>query len=129
MAAAVPAGRLERGAREARVLAAGPVAAVVLHGDLHPANVLDGGPGRGLVAIDPRPCVGDPGVDAIDWVFWEARTPRQWALHAERLAAGLDYDPARLWRWCGAFAAMLAARRAARGAPAAEVAALLELAP
>jgi Aminoglycoside/hydroxyurea antibiotic resistance kinase len=42
---------------------------VLLHGDLHLANVLDGGPGRGLVAIDPRACTGDPCFDAVDYLL------------------------------------------------------------
>lgn len=40
---------------------------VLLHGDLHPGNVIDAGPPRGLVAIDPRPCAGDPAFDAVDF--------------------------------------------------------------
>lgn len=31
---------------------------VLLHGDLHLGNVLDGGAERGLMAIDPKACVG-----------------------------------------------------------------------
>jgi streptomycin 6-kinase len=41
---------------------------VLLHGDLHLGNVLDGGPKRGLMAIDPKACVGDPCFDAVDYV-------------------------------------------------------------
>lgn len=41
---------------------------VLLHGDLHLGNVLDGGPSRGLVAIDPKACLGDPCFDAVDYV-------------------------------------------------------------
>jgi streptomycin 6-kinase len=44
----------------------GPVGLV--HGDLHPANVLSG-PGARMVAIDPRPTWGDPNFDAVDWVL------------------------------------------------------------
>lgn len=35
----------------------------VLHGDLHHHNVLDFGPGRGWLAIDPKGLVGDRGFD------------------------------------------------------------------
>jgi streptomycin 6-kinase len=50
-----------RGYELARTLAhAGPTALV--HGDLHFANILVA-EGR-LVAIDPRPCWGDPAFDA-----------------------------------------------------------------
>lgn len=121
--------RLERGAELARALAAEPTAAVLLHGDLHPGNVLDGGTGRGLVAIDPRPCVGDPALDAVDWVFHGARDPAEWQPRSGELAAALRCEPERLWSWCRAFAALLAASRAARGASAGDVAALLEIAP
>ncbi len=43
-------------------------ATVLLHGDPHLGNVLDGGPGRGLMAIGPKACVGDPCFDAVDYV-------------------------------------------------------------
>ena len=50
---------LEKGRARAMELAtSGPVA--LIHGDLHPANVLDAGSGRGAVAIDPRAAFGDP---------------------------------------------------------------------
>jgi streptomycin 6-kinase len=31
---------------------------------LTPSSILDGGAERGLVAIDPAPCLGDPAFDA-----------------------------------------------------------------
>lgn len=126
---AVPADRLRRGHLLARELAAGGGGQVLLHGDLHPGNVLDGGAGRGLVAIDPRPCVGDAAVDAVDWVFWTADDPGTWKPRSRDLAVALDLDQERLWAWCAAFAAMLAAAEAARGAGTERVAALLTLAP
>jgi hypothetical protein len=46
---------------------------VLLHGDLHLGNALDGGPSRGLIAIDPKACVGDPCFDAV----WK-RDGRAW---------------------------------------------------
>jgi streptomycin 6-kinase len=67
---AVPVERLRRGHELARELVADVGVPVLLHGDLHPGNVLYGGAARGLVAIDPRPCVGEAAVDAVDWVFW-----------------------------------------------------------
>jgi streptomycin 6-kinase len=121
--------RLRRGRDLARRLSAGAAVAVLLHGDLHPGNVLDGGPGRGLVAIDPRPCVGDAACDVVDWVFWGVEDPAAWEARSRDLALALGLAPARVWSWCGAFAAMLAAARAARGAGAGEVAALMALAP
>jgi streptomycin 6-kinase len=126
----VPVTRLARGHELARALAASvQVAPVLLHGDLHPGNVLDGGVNRGLVAIDPRPCVGDPAFDAVDWVFWLTDDPRCWEPRARELATALSVDCQRVLDWCAAFAAMLAAGRAARGEPAARIDALLRLAP
>jgi streptomycin 6-kinase len=126
---AVPVERLRRGRELARELAADPGVPVLLHGDLHPGNVLDGGAERGLVAIDPRPCVGEAAVDAIDWVFWAVDDPRAWEPRSRELAHLLGLDHERLWAWCAAFAAMLATARAARGAPDEEIGALLALAP
>ena len=126
---AVPVDRLRRGHQLARALAADAGEPVLLHGDLHPSNVLDGGALRGLVAIDPRPCVGDAAVDAVDWVFWAADDPGAWRPRSRDLAAALGLDHERLWAWCTAFAAMLAASKAARGASAEEVAAVLALSP
>jgi streptomycin 6-kinase len=121
----VPATLLDRGHALARELAADPGAArVLLHGDLHPGNVLDGGAGRGLVAIDPRACVGDPLFDAVDWVLWRAE-PSDLDRRLAVLASGAEE---RLRAWCAAFAAMIAASRANRGAPDAEIDWLLGLA-
>jgi len=129
MSRAVPPGRLERGHELARSLAAVPAAPpVLLHGDLHPGNVLDGGPARGLVAIDPRASVGEPAADVVDWVFWRADSVTAWQARNQELATTLDLDPARLWSWCTAFAAMLAASCAARG-DLAPVPDLLAIAP
>jgi streptomycin 6-kinase len=126
---AVPVNRLRRGHELARALVADAGVEVLLHGDLHPGNVLDGGAARGLVAIDPSPCVGDPAVDAVDWVFWAVDDPRRWKPRSRDLALALGIDHERLWAWCAAFAAMLAASEAGRGASADRVAALLALAP
>jgi streptomycin 6-kinase len=124
----VPVERLRRGHELARELAADAGVPVLLHGDLHPGNVLYGGTDRGLVAIDPRPCVGEAAVDVVDWVFWTVDEPSAWESRNRDLAQALGLDDRRLWAWCTAFAAMLAASRAAAGAAAEEVAALLALA-
>jgi streptomycin 6-kinase len=126
---AVPVDRLRRGHELARGLTADARAPVLLHGDLHPGNVLDGGVARGLVAIDPRPCVGDAAFDAVDWVFWAVDDPGAWEPVSRDLALALSLDHERLWAWCTALAAMLAAAKAARGASAEQVAALLALSP
>lgn len=126
----VPLARLQAGWELARRLAGEERGRVLLHGDLHPGNVLDGGRSRGLVAIDPRPCVGDVAFDVVDWVFWRAGTT-SWSTRSGELASALGVEETRVWAWCSAFAAMLAAGRVARGAAAEseEVQALLALSP
>jgi streptomycin 6-kinase len=126
---AVSRATLERGRALAVELATGHPDPVLLHGDLHPGNVLDGGPVRGLVAIDPRPCVGDPAFDAIDFVFWGTGEPGVWAAREAELAARLGCDAERLHDWGAAFAALLAAGETARGSDPAHAGALLALAP
>ena len=72
LATLIPPKLYERGCELAMRLSADAPTTVLLHGDLTPVNVLDGGE-RGLVAIDPAPCLGDPAFDAIDIVLWQAR--------------------------------------------------------
>jgi streptomycin 6-kinase len=126
--AVVPLQMLHRGHELARELAGSSGVEVLLHGDLHPGNVLHGGSERGLVAIDPRPCVGDPAFDAVDWVFWGADDPREWPQRGRDLAARLGIDPGRLWAWCVALAPLLAAATATRQADRQRAEALLTLA-
>ena len=77
----------------------GPVRLV--HGNLHPGNVLRGGPGRGVVAIDPRPCLGDPAFDAVDWVLASGDAEAAVRNRIDRLAGYLDeVDADRVWAWC-----------------------------
>ena len=94
---AVPVDRLRRGHALARALVADGGVPVLLHGDLHPGNVLDGGAARGLVAIDPRPCVGEAAFDAVDWVFWGMREPSGWRARSRELAPAPGVDPERVW--------------------------------
>ncbi|MFB6887771.1 aminoglycoside phosphotransferase family protein [Kitasatospora sp. NPDC056327] len=103
----------------------GPVALV--HGDLHPANVLWGP--DGAVAIDPRACLGDPDFDLVDWVLdgvadGAALTARAGALTA--LVPGADAE--RVLAWCRATAVLIAAPRVAAGRRDAGTAFLRELA-
>lgn len=124
----VSAGLVRRGYAAARALADGGPDGLV-HGDLHPANVLAAGPGRGLVAIDPRPSRGDPDLDVVDFALTRATSARQVRDRIRRLAGlvpGLDAD--RAWRWCTAIAVLNAMISLRKGAPAAHTALLLDLA-
>jgi streptomycin 6-kinase len=106
LAAVIPRELYERGRRAAARLATDTVTAVVLHGDLTPANILDGGPGRGLVAIDPASCRGDPAFDAVDLLLWRAESVDTLTIRADQLAHTLGLDARRLLHWAAAFAAM-----------------------
>ena len=98
----------ERGRQLAMRLAADSPETALLHGDLTPANILDGGEARGLVAIDPAPCLGDRAFDAVDLVLWRAEDVETITARAEQLARAVGVDALRLHRWCSAFAAMTA---------------------
>jgi streptomycin 6-kinase len=98
----------ERGRQLAARLAAQPSPAVLLHGDLTPSNLLDGGAARGLVAIDPAPCLGDPTFDAIDLLLWQADDLATIEGRATSLAAAIGTAEHRLLDWCTAFAGMAA---------------------
>jgi len=101
---------LDRGARRYSQLLDSAPSQVLLHGDLHLGNVLDGGPSRGLVAIDPRACVGDPCFDAVDYALDGAgREGVENRCAALAPAAGLD--PGRLYGWCCAIAPIIAISR------------------
>lgn len=84
--------------------ASGPVGLV--HGDLHPANVLSG-PGARMVAIDPRPTWGDPDFDAVDRVLEGVAGPAVLEQRVEELAALVPgLSPRRVLDWCRALAAL-----------------------
>jgi streptomycin 6-kinase len=72
LAGVIPPVLYTRGRRLAMRLAVDAAPSMLLHGDLTAVNILDGGADRGLVAIDPAPCLGDPAFDATDLVFWRA---------------------------------------------------------
>jgi streptomycin 6-kinase len=111
----VPPDLYERGRRLATRLAQDASPVVLLHGDLTPSNILDGGAERGLVAIDPAPCLGDPGFDAVDLLCWQADDLETIQARAERLAAATGLDVERLLGWCTAFAGMIALELASQG--------------
>ena len=104
----VPEDLFERGRGFAARLAAQRSPTVLLHGDLTPVNVLDGGDRRGLVAIDPAPCLGDPAYDAIDLLVWQAGDITTIEARADVLATAIGVDVARLLDWCVAIAGMFA---------------------
>jgi streptomycin 6-kinase len=80
---------------------------VLLHGDLHLGNALDGGPSRGLIAIDPKACMGDPCFDAVDFVVAGAGHEGVEA-RCQRVAAACGLDGDRLYAWSRVIAPMLA---------------------
>ena len=105
----VPRDLYERGRELATRFAESVPQTALLHGDLTPSNLLDGGAQRGLVAIDPAPCLGDDvAFDAIDLVLWQADDVDAIMERAERLAPAIGTDANHLFGWCTAFAAMTA---------------------
>jgi streptomycin 6-kinase len=129
LTALIPPRLYQRGHDLAARLAEHHGPAVLLHGDLTPGNILDGGPGRGLVAIDPAPCRGDPAFDAVDLILWQADALETIQARAQRLAAAAGQDAGQLYSWCTAFAAMTALDLASRAnGHSAGIQALLELA-
>ncbi|MFF3275082.1 aminoglycoside phosphotransferase family protein [Streptomyces chrestomyceticus] len=81
----------------------------LVHGDLHPGNVLSG-PGSRMVAIDPRPAWGDPDFDAVDWVLDGVTTPAALEERVGELAALVPgQSPDRVLDWCRSLAVLNAA--------------------
>jgi len=124
-----------RGHRLARELAADGAAGLVhgdpglVHGDLGLPNVLDAGPGRGLVAIDPRPCRGDRTVDAIDWAVGRVTSLTGLRERIERLGAlAPDLNGDRLEQWCQATAVINVVQTCYRRPPDKTTRFLLQLA-
>ncbi|WP_117214726.1 aminoglycoside phosphotransferase family protein [Allorhizocola rhizosphaerae] len=99
---------------------------VLLHGDLHLGNVLDGGPSRGLVAIDPKACVGDPCFDAVDYVVSGAGHEGVEA-RCQQVAAACGLDGDRLYAWSRVIAPMFAIAYLTYGGPEPAIDELLAL--
>ena len=127
-AAHLSAETLQRGRERALALAtSGPV--TLIHGDLHPANVLDAGPGRGAVAIDPRPGLGDPSLDALDWMFVPMAKGGTIDDGLAALAPHVaNFDAERVRAWCVAMAPLVALSPLRRGERSPFTDAVLELA-
>jgi streptomycin 6-kinase len=115
LAALIPPALYERGRGLATGLARDTSPIVLLHGDLTPSNILDGGAERGLVAIDPAPCLGDAAFDAVDLILWQADDLGTIEERSARLSAATGADAERLLGWCVAFAGMTALELASQG--------------
>ncbi|MFD5247533.1 aminoglycoside phosphotransferase family protein [Amycolatopsis sp. NPDC058340] len=120
---------LDRARRRALALATGGGGNAIVHGDLHPGNVLDGGPGRGAVAIDPRPSVGDPMFDLADWVTLPMREGGTLEDGFDAIAPYLPgFDAGRVRAWCVALAPLFVMRPLERGERTPFVEAMLRMA-
>jgi streptomycin 6-kinase len=108
----VPPEMVAHGHALARELTAGPVDYGLVHGDLHLSNILDGGPARGLVAIDPRSSVGDRTWDAIDIAVACATSADELDDRISRLTALVPgLNAGRLRQWCQATAVISVVQR------------------
>ncbi|MFS8097876.1 phosphotransferase [Lentzea alba] len=85
---------------------------VMLHGDLHLGNALVGP--RGLMAIDPKACVGDPCFDAVDLVVAGAGQEGV-AARCEKVAKACGLDADRLFGWSQVIAPLLAVAHLGNG--------------
>ncbi|MFF0249972.1 aminoglycoside phosphotransferase family protein [Streptosporangium sandarakinum] len=117
-----------RQARAAALELAADGPAGLVHGDLHPGNVLSG-PDAHMVAIDPRPAWGDPDFDAVDWVLDGAADLTVLERRIEELAALIPgQSPHRVLGWCRALAALVAVPRMCAGRDDAQTRFLMALA-
>ncbi len=85
---------------------------VVLHGDVHHDNILDGGP-RGWLAIDPKGLIGDRAFDYAN-LFRNptaeiALAPGRMRRQVEVVATAGGLEPRRLLTWIHAYAGLGAA--------------------
>lgn len=78
-------------------LEADPPAPVLLHGDFDDRNLLICRR-RGLAAIDPLPCAGDPSYDAGHWAHANGRPGRR--ARTTDIAEALGLPVARVRGWC-----------------------------
>ncbi|MFD8567992.1 aminoglycoside phosphotransferase family protein [Streptomyces sp. NPDC059639] len=107
IAARIGQAKWQRAIQRCETLLDSQTGVVLLHGDLHLGNVLDGGPSRGLIAIDPKACVGDPCFDAVDYVVAGAGQEGVEA-RCQRVATACGLDGDRLYAWSRVTAPMAA---------------------
>jgi streptomycin 6-kinase len=105
-------GVLTAASNTAQALLAEPRDVRVLHGDLHHANVLDFGPQRGWLAIDPKGLLGERGFDYANIVcnpdIAIAAAPGVLARRARIIAAEAGLEPERYLKWVLAYAGLSA---------------------
>lgn len=116
----------QRAIRRCETLLDTQATVVLLHGDLHLGNVLDGG-SRGLIAIDPKACLGDPCFDAVDYVVAGAGHEGIEA-RCQRVATACGLDGDRLYSWSRVIAPMAAIAYLIYGGPEPVIDELLALA-
>ncbi len=108
-------GMLVRCAGVARDLFADAREPVTLHGDLHHENVLDAGPERGWLAIDPKRLHGERGYDFANIVCNPERSldivtrPGRLLRQVDVIAEAAEHDRRRLLQWILAYAGLSAA--------------------
>ncbi|MDO4245046.1 MAG: aminoglycoside phosphotransferase family protein [Deinococcus sp.] len=104
--------RLRPAAALARDLLDDPRDVVVLHGDIHHANVLDAG-ARGWLAIDPKGLWGERGYDYANILcnpdLSLALSPGRLERQLDVVARAARLDPERLRRWVAAYTGLSAA--------------------
>jgi len=108
----VPPDMVARGHALARELTASTGDYGLVHGDLHLFNILDGGPARGLVAIDPRSSRGDRTWDAIDIALARVTSAGELDDRISRIVALVPgLNARRLRQWCRATAVISVVQR------------------
>jgi streptomycin 6-kinase len=104
----------------AQALLAAPRESVVLHGDIHHGNVLDGG-ARGWLAIDPKGLIGERGFDYANMLCNpDAALARERGRMRRRIAVvarASGQNPARVASWLLAYLGLSAAWTLDEGAP------------
>ena len=112
-------------------LLASPQEVVVLHGDLHHANVLYFGP-RGWLAIDPKGLIGERCFEYANLFcnpdFATANRPERFRRQIEVVAAAAGLQRDRLLAWVLAWTGLSAAFCLENGMSAQEAFALAEMA-